>query len=1179
MSNLNDLISQHSTPRDLEISFNRQADIDKIDPETNTYLLYKWSARNILNHLELSSILEIENQFEKQKTLQIEEFVWLILQVIQHEIKEKVYVTAGAITLYIEVLKQKHKKSISEGILWNELSEYILELALNSKNNLDLPATKLIENAPSISEAPLVFGAKEHHFSRIHLSTRLLDKYHHQRSIRQGIYAPSAKCLFTLDQVSSHIRMYGNNSQLKGKIEPVKSNHLFEGVILDFAWSEQYQRIGAAMQDFSLTFWDYRDDFSYEKILKTNPPVEELQNRIWFVDRGIWFTTDKTNALYEWDIETENPTLWPNRHAGKITGLIEFNGVLATSALDRNVVLWEMKNKASLCVITLPDVSAHTLAYSFDFQYLVTAAYETTPLVWNLETMQDISIFGKLEGHVHTVSAMAVINGTPLAVTADDTGFIKVWDLRNLKCLQTLNQERMEISKIIPAAGEQFFCAVGCRVYWFEYESFIQTNANGINNKEIEPTALIYSRQDKELLLSTKSDLRVFDIYTGKQSRIIADVTDAASEVCQMTLTHLGMRVIISNQKGETREIQHANGVTMNAVTMHKEEIICLNYSLRYDMLFTAGWDNLVKIWADGSYYEPLKVLSDVHEDSLARAACSWEQGIFATCSESGVIAIWDIFNLCSRGSTKIEEEVDSIYLSEHLPLLTVAEISGRISVYNLSTVESIHQALFWIRGECIVELPIKIAFDVTEEEFFEDNKIFATGVEESGKELKYGMYIGSDHGFVSIWNVGRFIKGVKSIQREPDSVFNKKMNIDASTFAAIINLGIGRTKALASSPEAHTSNNRVQRWKAHKDNLNDMIVCQISEKLIITVGNDAVIKIWNTKAELKGHINLTRLQPDLWNLKINTFAYRERLYSQAEILLAELANNYDLNYSLPVKQHLHQSSTVRTFDLVDAQNRVTAHSLPKIHSEKHKSSSTLRQIDIKKKSADKYKKIFNPITYGLKEYDDVTPPKKFEQLEPIEDKPPPKKRNWESVADLAKKLDSIDKSFDKTSYRQTESQMFADSYHDEAKKKREREFVQKAIKKKKIQIKNSSRSSSVPLLPRRPYHPPKAHSRVYKLVQDLNNQVIKSMNKNSLPVHIRNATPNKLSKISKDYMLSKAEMMSSPHFGLPMTPAESAANIMKGYLENQEMFDSAAKSVVKLYQEMSVLNKLSKNL
>lgn len=49
------------------------------------------------------------------------------------------------------------------------------------------------------------------------------------------------------------------------------------------------------------------DNFKYEKVVKNN--LDHFQYRIWYIESAeLWLTTDKTNALYYWDIVKEAHT-------------------------------------------------------------------------------------------------------------------------------------------------------------------------------------------------------------------------------------------------------------------------------------------------------------------------------------------------------------------------------------------------------------------------------------------------------------------------------------------------------------------------------------------------------------------------------------------------------------------------------------------------------------------------------------------------------------------------------------------------------------------------------------------------------------------------------------------------------------------------------------------------------
>jgi len=41
---------------------------------------------------------------------------------------------------------------------------------------------------------------------------------------------------------------------------------------------------------------------------------------------------------------------------------------------------------------------------------------------------------GQLKGHGSMITAMTCIEESPMVISADDCGVIKVWDIRDLKC-------------------------------------------------------------------------------------------------------------------------------------------------------------------------------------------------------------------------------------------------------------------------------------------------------------------------------------------------------------------------------------------------------------------------------------------------------------------------------------------------------------------------------------------------------------------------------------------------------------------------------------------------------------------------------------------------------------------------------------------------------------------------
>lgn len=79
--------------------------------------------------------------------------------------------------------------------------------------------------------------------------------------------------------------------------------------------------------------------------------------------------------------------------------------------------------------------------------------------------MCDYEIKGSLIGHASMVTAVQIIANTPLIVSTDDYGSVRLWDIRSLKCVQELTfGNKSRISKIIDISQHSLLAFIGSRL-------------------------------------------------------------------------------------------------------------------------------------------------------------------------------------------------------------------------------------------------------------------------------------------------------------------------------------------------------------------------------------------------------------------------------------------------------------------------------------------------------------------------------------------------------------------------------------------------------------------------------------------------------------------------------------------------------------------------------------------
>jgi len=60
---------------------------------------------------------------------------------------------------------------------------------------------------------------------------------------------------------------------------------------------------------------------------------------------------------------------------------------------------------------------------------------------------------------------MNIIKKTPMIVSADDKGTIKIWNIKNFKCIQTLDlSNKVVITKLLDMSDQKKICILGSRL-------------------------------------------------------------------------------------------------------------------------------------------------------------------------------------------------------------------------------------------------------------------------------------------------------------------------------------------------------------------------------------------------------------------------------------------------------------------------------------------------------------------------------------------------------------------------------------------------------------------------------------------------------------------------------------------------------------------------------------------
>ena len=145
---------------------------------------------------------------------------------------------------------------------------------------------------------------------------------------------------------------------------------------------------------------------------------------------------------------------------------------MAVASLDKIITIWNFNKEVLVLTIDMAHGGIHSMIYSTSYQTLITAGYEKSINLIQIDPeFLDYGVIGKLTGHTAMITAIQVIEKSPMVISGDDQGTIKLWDIRSLKCLQTLSfGQKTIISKFIDISDQGMIGFIGSRVHLMNFD-------------------------------------------------------------------------------------------------------------------------------------------------------------------------------------------------------------------------------------------------------------------------------------------------------------------------------------------------------------------------------------------------------------------------------------------------------------------------------------------------------------------------------------------------------------------------------------------------------------------------------------------------------------------------------------------------------------------------------------
>lgn len=255
----------------------------------------------------------------------------------------------------------------------------------------------------------------------------------------------------------------------------------------------------------------------------------------------------------------------------------------------------------------------HTLQYSNTYQVLLAAGCENHIDVLEIDPEYlDTSLKGKMIGHESMVVTFVAIERTPMVVSCDDKQRVKIWDIRNFKCIQTMDMHgKSPITKLVNMIEVGKLGILGARLEVMEFDEVAENPT--LEGHSLHPIKVDFEPMTNELLVFTGQDVRSYDVRSGTAKHVFAGLVSPTDEASSFRYIHSRRAFLIGTQNGRLGLFSQVSGHRVSELCGHSADIPEIIFDSVNNMFVSASADSSVIIQREGKsgLFERIRTLRD----------------------------------------------------------------------------------------------------------------------------------------------------------------------------------------------------------------------------------------------------------------------------------------------------------------------------------------------------------------------------------------------------------------------------------------------------------------------------------------------------------------------------------------------------------------------------------------
>ncbi|ORC92151.1 uncharacterized protein TM35_000043650 [Trypanosoma theileri] len=417
-----------------------------------------------------------------------------------------------------------------------------------------------------------------------------------------------------------------------------------------------------------------------------------------------------------------------SRDTGGITDFTLTDEWLLTTGFDHRLLSTNLETGRSI-LIGRPRETIRFVEYNASYACLPSVSYTNQILLWDVRSsaVTPGAAFGDESVKQHTADIIGLCNapGLPQVITGDSSGLVKVWDLRMLRCTQTMYAdgsvgdetnvdffygdqanyqdseafairavERDDLRRIRSigyfGSTQEIVCASSESIYCVRYNHRRDGNAADIETINYA----CYDVQQGTIILQGPTRTSIWDAVDGFRKRVF----DRASlirgsyrhqEVVTMCMDNSRSRAFFALADGTIELRSSKTFEVLETIEMHDVNAQEMIFSSRHNMLVVITTNGTLSVRYDtesGFSSNPITIV--LSSEPLRALTISDEVGLIGCCDNSNLFFVDYKQTKLYVVSISVKKTVRTMCLLGKYPIMAVGCDDGEISLWSTPPAE-----------------------------------------------------------------------------------------------------------------------------------------------------------------------------------------------------------------------------------------------------------------------------------------------------------------------------------------------------------------------------------------------------------------------------------------------------------------------------------------------------------